>query len=147
MRHLSIISAALGAIWVAGCQASADDPVPPTSNGGSNAAAQSRAPAEAGTVFVQTFPEAGYPTPDTVTSGRFAVRQGCLVFESGGEAFRAVLPAGSRYAGTEGIIFAGGGRAELGRTLAVKGGEGEFGVASDVPAACPSRALLIGGVK
>ena len=148
MRTSSIFLAVLGANLIGGCQAPADNSTPPTSNGGSTSASSSAPPPppHGESLFIQTFPEAGYPTPDTTTRGRFAIKHGCLVFEAGGETFRAILPAGSRFSPPDSIVLAGGGRAELGREVVVKGGEGEFGAASAIPAACPQRALLIGGV-
>ena len=138
----------LGAILISGCQAPADDPGPSTGNGVLNAASDTpAAPPGGGTVFVQTFPEPDYPTPDTTTRGRFTVRGGCLSFASGGETYRAVLPAGSRFRAPDAVLLADGRRTELGREIEVKGGEGEFGAAADVPPACPQKAMLIGGLR
>lgn len=147
MRRVSILTVAAGAAALCGCQVSTDDGAP-SSNGASTAGSVPAGPAAAGgSVFVHTFPEAGYPTPDTTLRGRFAVDRGCLTFVAGGASFRAVLPSGTRFRAPDSVLLPGGRQVALGSEIVVKGGEGEFGAASSVPADCPRNAVLIGDLE
>ena len=98
------------------------------------------------TIYIQTFPDAHYPTPDTTMRGRFEARNGCLVFVSGNDVLRAVLPAGTALSDADTIALAGV-SVPLNEEVVVKGGEGEFGQASTVRENCPRRAVLIGGLE
>lgn len=147
MRRIPILTAVVGAATLCNCQASTDDSAP--SSNGASVVSSAPAPAAAAgqSVFVQTFPEVGYPTPDTTLRGRFAVDRGCLSFVAGGATFRAVLPSGARFGAPDTVLFPDGRRVALGSEIVVKGGEGEFGAASSVPAACPKQAILIGDLE
>lgn len=147
MRPTVFLSAIAGAVLLCGCQASADDPLP-ASNGAPVADPGPAAVAAGdGRIFVQTLPKADYPTPDTNVRGRFAVDNGCLSFVAGGATFRAVLPAGTRFEAPSSVRFPDGRRIALASEIVVKGGEGEFGAAASIPANCPSKAILIGGLE
>lgn len=145
MRTSSLIPAGLCALLLSACSYAGNDSAASHSERGDTAAAQqAEAPAET-PLFIQTTPES-YPTPDTTMRGRFEVRQGCLTFVTAEAGFRAVLPAGSEFRPPATVVLPGGREVPLGEAVVVKGGEGEFGPASAVPATCPQRAMLIGGV-
>jgi hypothetical protein len=103
-------------------------------------------PSGKNSVFIQTLPSSDYPTPDTTTSGKFELREGCLNFVTREGNFRAVLPSGSKFISPSTILFGNGGQIPIGEFAVVKGAESEFGSASARPPACPTKAILIGGV-
>lgn len=127
------------------CSSADDDRAPAVSNGG-GVSADAPAPMPPGDpVSLQTSPE-GYPTPDTTMRGRFEVRRGCLTFVTPAAVLRAVLPSGSRFDPPATVALPAGKGIQLGETVVVKGGEGEFRPPAAVPANCPERAMLVGGV-
>ena len=96
--------------------------------------------------FIHRFSESKFPTPDTTMTGRFEIRDKCVVFILGDAVMRAVLPLESRL--TPGGDLAILGRSvALGEKVAVKGGEGEFGAPQSYPSSCPKRAALIGEIS
>lgn len=147
MRTLSTILFGGYAIMLSACNYATTDPASESSKSGATVANSAKHGASGDTIFVQTFPQPDYPTPDTTTRGRFEVRGSCLNFVTAEGAFRAVLPAGSRFSPPSAVTLADGRKIGLGEMVVLKGAEGEFGPGSSVPAACPTQAMLIGGVE
>lgn len=99
-----------------------------------------------GAVFIHTLPSLDFPTPDTSVTGRFLVSNNCLIFVTKKETFRAVMPPDTRLMDSDTVLLVTGTRLAMNRQVVIKGGEGEFGILTDVPENCPSKALLIGGL-
>jgi hypothetical protein len=94
-------------------------------------------------IFIHTFPEPNYPTPDTASRGRFEIHEGCLTFVTPGGRFRAVLQMGSQFVAPDSIDLGDGRPVKLGTDLVVKGAEGEFGLPGARPKTCPAKAMLL----
>lgn len=103
-------------------------------------------------VFAAVRSSASAPIPEALLQGSFAVRNGCLVFETGDSSpYLALLPSGSSY-GPDGIR-AKGGTVPLGKAVTIAGGsipagtEREYGLAASPPANCPRAAIAIGEIR
>jgi hypothetical protein len=97
--------------------------------------------------------------PDALGSGRFLVRENCVIWErsGSGDQFTPLLPPGSQ------LVMAANGRpaalriaglsAEVGRTYRVSGGEVPASAAPDgalhapVPSRCPARRFMFGRLR
>ena len=96
-------------------------------------------------IFIQRVTEPNYPAPDTIIKGRFQVQGDCLVFETYGGVFRAVMPRATRFVGPDTLALPDGTRWVLGTEVTVKGGEGNYDTASIISSSCPSKAAIISG--
>lgn len=136
---LSILSA--GALLSA-CQQEREPTTPESGTG----IAPSKMIKGTSAIFIHRFTESNFPTPDTTLIGRFEVRDQCVVFILGDAVMRAVLPLESSLS-PDGDLAILGRSIALGKTVTVKGGEGEFGAPKSYPLSCPKRAALIGEIS
>lgn len=134
-------------VMLCACNSASNDPAPASDVTEQAQVNPSAAPRTPDAVFVQTLPGPDFPTPDTTTRGSFELRNGCLNFVTGEGNFRAVVPSGSEFVGTDTVMLSDGRQIKIGQPVVIKGAEGEFGRPSERPPTCPSTAILIGGVE
>lgn len=111
-----------------------------------------RAPAIAGPYLAVA--RSGSAVPDALGTGRFSVRNGCVVYRPDGspDVFMPVFPARTRLLrsadGTAAALIVGGRRVEFGRSYRLSGGEVPASAAPGLPAPdrCPQRRFLLGRV-
>lgn len=131
---------------LSGCNQSARSPAAdPVARNSTIENVKSTEPAER-TISIQTLPALDFPTPDTTTQGTFALNDNCLTFVTGEGQFRAVLPFGSKFVAPDAVMMGSGGQVPIGELVVVKGAEGNFGLASEIPSGCPAKSIVIGGL-
>jgi hypothetical protein len=131
----------LAGVLLSACQQGREPATPESGTG----AAPSKMIKGTSAIFIHRFTESNFPSPDTTLTGRFEVRDQCVVFILGDAVMRAVLPLESALT-PDGDLAILGRSIALGEKVTVKGGEGEFGAPRSYPLSCPKRAALIGEI-
>ena len=130
------------------------DPSPAADDAGPPPAPPPAAPPAAAAGPYLAVARGGPAVPDALGSGRFSVRDGCVVYRPDGssDVFTPVFPAGTRLVRAPDGLSVGGRRVEFGRSYRVSGGEvppsalADARPVSPVPDRCPARRFLVGSV-
>ena len=116
------------------------------------------ASSSSGGPYVAVSRRAGSSIPDALGTGRFSVRDNCVVYTPNGSSdhFTPVFPPGTRLVrasdGRATALRIGGMTAEFGRAYRLSGGEVPLAAVPDaqlsapVPARCPGRRFMLGRV-
>jgi hypothetical protein len=132
---------------------------PPAGGSKAPSTAPALASSTAGGPYLAVRRSAATAIPDALGSGRFSVREDCVVWEPSGspDRFTPVFPPGTQLVtaadGSPAALRVGGRSAEFGRTYRVSGGEVPAAAAPDgalrapVPDRCPARRFMFGRVR
>ncbi|HEX6375865.1 MAG TPA: hypothetical protein VFZ91_09095 [Allosphingosinicella sp.] len=132
---------------------------PPAVGDRAPSTAPASASSTAGGPYLAVSRSASSAVPDALGSGRFSIRDDCVVWELEGAAdrFTPVFPTGTQLVrtadGSPSALRIGGVTARFGRTYRVSGGEVPAAAAPDgalrspIPARCPARRFMFGRVR